>query len=89
MNPVTSIVVYLCIWWVVVFCMLPLWIERDDSENPEEVGPGAPKNPQIKKKFILTTIISAIIWVVIYLLIYSEIINFYELADRMFKEDYR
>lgn len=89
MNVVTAIVVYLCIWWVVVFCTLPLWIERDDSENPEEVGPGAPKDPKIKQKFMLTTVISAVIWIIVYLLITNEVIDFYELADKMVIKDYR
>jgi predicted secreted protein len=88
MNWFTGVVVYLCIWWVVIFCTLPLWIERDDSENPEEIGPGAPKDPKIKKKFILTSIISAIIFLMVYILIDIEIVNFREIAELMIKEDY-
>ncbi|MFP4312825.1 MAG: DUF1467 family protein [Alphaproteobacteria bacterium] len=89
MNWFTGVVVYLCIWWLVVFCTLPLWVERDDRENPAEVGPGAPKDPQIKKKFILTSIISAIIWLITYILIQMEVIDFYAIANQMVAEDYR
>lgn len=88
MNWFTGIVVYLCIWWVVIFCTLPLWIQRDDSDDPE-TGPGAPKDPKIKQKFILTTVISAFLWIVTYILITTEIINFRELSDIMIREDYR
>lgn len=89
MNWFSGIVVYLCIWWIVIFCTLPLWVERDDSERPQNVGPGAPKDPKIKKKFILTSFISALIWLVIFALIQFEAINFYALADIMITEDYR
>ena len=88
MNPVTGIVVYLCIWWVVVFCTLPLWIQRDDSDDPE-IGPGVPKDPKIKQKFILTSIISALIWIVTYICIEMKIIDFRALADFMIREDYQ
>lgn len=89
MSWFSGVVLYLCIWWTVIFCTLPLWIERDDSGDPKEVGPGAPKNPNIKKKFILTTIISAAIWIIVFLLIQMKLIDFYAIANAMMQEDYQ
>lgn len=82
MGFVSGIVVYLCLWWTVIFCTLPLWVKRDES-GPETVASGAPLNPYIKEKVILTTIISAVLWIVIYILINQEIINFRDIAEKM------
>ncbi len=51
------IVIFVVIWWLVLFMVLPFGIQKDD----EIVGgndPGAPKNPMLKKKIILTSVIS-------------------------------
>ena len=39
------------------------------------MDPGAPKNPNIAKKFILTTLITSIIFTVIYYLVDIEFLN--------------
>ncbi len=51
------IVIFVIIWWLVLFIVLPFGVQRD--ENIEKGNdPGAPKNPMLKKKIILTTVIS-------------------------------
>lgn len=79
MNWVTGIVVYLLIWWIVIFAVLPWGVERDES-GPEITGPGAPKIPHLKKKFIATTLLSAVIWGIVALLIQSDLISFRDWA---------
>lgn len=91
MGLVSGIVVYICIWWTVIFCTLPLWVKHEESENgtkPEEIGPGAPDNPYIKRKIILTTLVSAVLWLVIYACIHWEIIDFREIAAKWYEIDY-
>ncbi len=51
------IVIYVIIWWLVLFVILPLGIQRDENTISGN-DPGAPKNPMLKKKIISTTIIS-------------------------------
>ncbi len=84
----SGIVVYVCIWWTVVFCVLPLWVKRDEG-GPETTAHGAPEDPKIKQKFIITTIVSAIIWGVVYLLVTYQIIDFRGIAANMSDQDYR
>ena len=58
------IVIFVVIWWLVLFMVLPFGIQKDD----ETVGgndPGAPKNPMLKKKIILTSIISFFLSVIV------------------------
>ena len=58
------IVIFVVIWWLVLFMVLPFGIQKDD----EIVGgndPGAPKNPMLKKKIILTSIISLVLSIIV------------------------
>lgn len=86
MGVVSGIVVYLCIWWTVIFCTLPLWVKRDMG-GPETTAHGAPEDPKLKQKFLLTTVIAAIIWIIVYLLISSDLISFRDMARTMSEQD--
>jgi predicted secreted protein len=60
MNPISLTVVFVVVWWMVFFIALPVGIKRD--ENPElGNSSGAPKNPNLKIKIIITTIISLVL----------------------------
>lgn len=60
MDIITGIFTYILIWWVVIFMVLP-WGNKP-LDNPE-IGhaPSAPANPQIKKKLLITTLISFVL----------------------------
>ena len=45
------------------------------------MDPGAPKNPNIAKKFFITTLITTIIFSVIYYLVDIEFLNLRELLN--------
>ena len=64
-----SIIIYVIIWWIVFFSVLPFGIQSNKEafrDSLEGSDPGAPKNPKIAKKFLITTIITSILFVVIY-----------------------
>ena len=86
MSLVSGIVVYLLVWWMTLFCVLPIGVVPHQEENIGTAG-SAPKNANMKFKFLLTTGISAVIWGVVYILIDMEIINFYQVADDMWQDD--
>jgi predicted secreted protein len=69
----TGTVVFLLTWWILLFTVLPFGHERDED--------GTPKFAHMKKKFIWTTIIACIVWVIIYLIIDADIISFREMAQ--------
>ena len=59
-----SIIVYILIWWIIFFSVLPLGIQSNKQKFEERIDgmdPGAPINPKIAKKFLITTIITSII----------------------------
>ena len=76
-----SIIVYVLIWWIIFFSILPVGIQSNKEkykENIEGIDPGAPKNPRIAKKFLITTIITSIIFIVIYYLVRFNLLNLRE-----------
>ena len=76
-----SIVIYVIIWWIIFFSILPVGIQSNKEkfkENIEGIDPGAPKNPRIAKKFLITTIITSIIFIVIYYLVRFNLLNLRE-----------
>ena len=51
------IVIFVIIWWLVLFILLPFGVQTEDKVVKGN-DPGAPKNPMLKKKIYLTTLIS-------------------------------
>jgi len=79
-----SIVVYVIIWWIVFFSVLPVGIQSKNEEFRETIrgsDPGAPINPKIAKRFLITTIITSIIFIVIYYLVSINLINLREFLN--------
>ncbi len=76
-----SIIVYVLIWWIIFFSVLPVGIQSNKEkfkEKIEGIDPGAPINPKIGKKFLITTLITSIIFIVIYYLVEFNLINLRE-----------
>tara|TARA_Y100001958_G_C20740072_1_gene229078 strand:+ start:111 stop:365 length:255 start_codon:yes stop_codon:yes gene_type:complete len=76
-----SIIVYVMIWWIIFFSVLPVGIQSNKEvfkEKIEGMDPGAPKNPNIVKKFLLTTLITSLIFAVIYYLVEIDLLNLRE-----------
>ena len=77
-----SLIVFICIWWIVFFSLLPVGInsqKREFKDNLEGNDPGAPKNPRIGKKFIITTLITSIIFSGIYYMVRNDYLNLREI----------
>ena len=76
-----SIIVYVIIWWIIFFSILPVGIQSNKEpfkEKIEGIDPGAPKNAKIAKKFFFTTIITSLIFAVIYYLVKADFLNIRE-----------
>src|SRR5256885_3271466 len=54
MNWLTGIVVYILVWWVTLFAILPLWVTPADPEEPGFAA-GAPRRPLMLRKVAATT----------------------------------
>ena len=76
-----SIIVYVLIWWMIFFSVLPVGIQSKKDKFKERIGgidSGAPINPKIAQKFLITTIITTIIFIVIYYLVKFDLLNLRE-----------
>ena len=76
-----SIIVYVLIWWIIFFSILPVGIQSNKEkfkERIEGIDPGAPINPKIGNKFLVTTIITSLIFIVIYYLVKFNLLNLRE-----------
>ena len=62
-----NLAIYLIVWWIVLFIFLPLGISKDDNVLSGN-DPGAPKNTNLKKKIIWTTISSFFLTIIIVLI---------------------
>lgn len=76
MGPLFSLSVFFLIWWVVLFMVLPWGVVsyHEAGIDPKDGGdPGAPVDPNLKKKFLLTTVISLGIFAIIWLMAFFHL----------------
>ena len=75
MSATGSIVIYVIIWRIVFFSLLPIDVNRIKNRKIEGEDPGSPENPKIFKKFVYTSIISSILFLIIYYLVNYNYLN--------------
>ena len=75
MNIVSVFIVYQIIWWVIFMAVLPLGVKIDENP-PAGFATSAPVKPNLKKKVILTTKITTILWIIACAVIMSGLISF-------------
>ncbi len=61
MGWATWAAIYFTVWWTVLFMVLPFGRKQEGDVNEVGYLPGTPARPQIAKKFLWTTILSAIL----------------------------
>jgi predicted secreted protein len=75
MNWFTGLITYVLVWWITLFAVLPLWVVPTE---PGELGhaAGAPRHPLLLRKVLVTSLVAAAIWVVIYAIVRSPWLSF-------------
>jgi predicted secreted protein len=73
-----AIAIYVVIWWTVLFAMLPIGV-RTSEEVGEKASPGtaesAPHLPNLLPKMVATTVVSSIVFAVLYVIIVDHLIT--------------
>lgn len=82
MGWVTGISVYVVVWWVVLFAVLPWGVRTPDAPEPG-MADSAPVRPRILLKFAVTSLVAGIVWLGIYGLVVSDLISFREMAKAL------
>ncbi len=75
MSWFTGVMVYVIIWWVVLFTVLPWGLRVPDEAEPGHAS-SAPEKPMLWRKAAITTAIATVLWGVAYYLIESDLISF-------------
>ena len=75
MSITGSLIIFVLIWWIIFFSLLPIDVDRKHKEMVEGVDKGSPENPKIIKKIIYTTIITSIIFIGIFILVKYDYLN--------------
>jgi predicted secreted protein len=69
MNPVLGVAIYIIIWWLTFFAVLPLGAQSYHEADEEAVAGterGAPRAHDLGKKALITAGIAAVIWAGVY-----------------------
>jgi len=78
MGVFSWIAIYLTIWWTALFAILPLGVTSHAEagiDKGDGGDPGAPVDPKLRRKFITTTWVSAIIFVVFFVVYHFHLIS--------------
>ncbi len=77
MGVASGLVLYMVIWFMTLFVLLPLRIQTQGEAG--EVVPGthagSPQRHHLKKKFLITTLVAAVLWAIIAYIIISGTIT--------------
>lgn len=70
MSTPLSIAVYFTIWWTVLFAILPFGVKSLHEEGGAAPGtePGAPVNPRLLMKAGWTTVVSAVVFAIVWVI---------------------
>jgi predicted secreted protein len=80
MTVVTGIVVYILIWWLTLFTVLP-WRVQPARRLEKGHAAGAPERPMIFGKLVITTMISAVLFAIVFALIDHDVISFHRMSQ--------
>jgi predicted secreted protein len=79
MNVPGALVIFILVWWCVFFGLLPVGVKgrwESDADGVEGADPGAPSDPNLRKKAIWATMISAPIAAAVIAIVWSGVFNF-------------
>ncbi len=72
-----SIVVFVVIWWLVLYMVLPFGVRGQWEAGGAEAGtePGAPVQHNLVRKLMITTGIAVVLWSIVWSVVEFEIIT--------------
>ncbi|MGA8820404.1 MAG: DUF1467 family protein [Xanthobacteraceae bacterium] len=77
MSTTTAAAIFFLIWWVTLFAVLP-WGVRSQQESGEVVpgtDPGAPLVPRLGRKLIWTTLVTCVVFGVLYVVFTDQLVT--------------
>jgi predicted secreted protein len=72
-----AISIYFIIWWLLLFCILPIGVRSQSDEG--KVIPGTAESAPVKMHFLLkllaTTVLTSIVFTFVYLIVFAHVIS--------------
>ena len=78
MSTSLALAIFFICWWIVLFAILPLRIgpqPPEDARDAHADAAGAPYAPNLARKFLITTIVSLVLFAAIYVLIAFRLVT--------------
>ncbi len=77
MDGVMAVAIYIFIWWIVLFAVLPFGVRTQEEEG--HVVPGtiesAPARPRLLRIFVINTAVATVVFVLVYAAISYRIVT--------------
>ncbi len=67
-----DIAMYLVIWWIVLFAVLPFGV-KPAREGERGHDAGAPQKPHLLAKALATTVLAALVWLLVHWAMVTEL----------------
>ena len=80
MSWATGLMVYIVLWWIVLFAVLPLGVRRVSNPGPGQ-DHGAPERPQLLRKAVITTVVAAALWLAFFVLHQADVFSFRKMVE--------
>jgi len=73
----TAVAVFVLIWWVVLFAVLPWGVrsQHEDGDIAPGTDPGAPAVPNLRRKLLWTTLVSVVVFAACYVLYVDRLVT--------------
>jgi len=84
MTCLTAFFVYVLIWWLTLFTVLP-WGISSHGESGRGFDAGAPARPDLKKKLIINTVVAAVVLGIIQVLVAAGVLDWHALFRNAWK----
>lgn len=78
MGIATGLMLFGILWWTVLFAVLPFGVHSQEETGYVEPGTeaSAPANHRLALKFAVTTGVTAVLWLIIFLMVELGVVNF-------------
>jgi predicted secreted protein len=86
MTPAVAVGVYFICWWLVLFAILPIGVKVAEKSENEPLGhaDSAPVEAHILWKFAITTVVSAVVFAIIYAVITWHLVPYELLPSSLY-----
>jgi predicted secreted protein len=75
MSWFVGIGMYVVLWWIAIFAVLPWGVKPSPEGDPGHAA-GAPANPRLLLKAAITSVVAAVLWLIVYWAVTSDLIDF-------------